>query len=116
MVSAALEGEDRFHVSAMEIGEWSHLCTHRPLLRCRPALLPAARGESSGRKSYSSETIEAVKAALPPDTQLFWIAGSDVLASLHKWHKIEVCLSRPPAGECCCRFRCCNWRGVPKAR
>ena len=40
-----------------------------------------------GGVSYSIDLVEAVKASLPPDAELFFVLGADALAGLHRWYR-----------------------------
>ncbi len=42
-----------------------------------------------GGVSYSIDLVLAVKAALPPDAELFFVVGADALAGLSRWYRAE---------------------------
>jgi nicotinate-nucleotide adenylyltransferase len=50
-------------------------------------LFEASRLEAGQQKSYSIDTIERVKAALAPASELFFLIGSDAFAELHTWYR-----------------------------
>lgn len=50
-------------------------------------LFEASRLEARQQKSYSIDTIERVKAALAPGSELFFLIGSDAFAELHTWYR-----------------------------
>lgn len=60
MVELACEGEARFEPSKLEAG---------------------------GRRSYSIDTIEAVRAGLGPADQLYFLIGADAFAEIGSWHR-----------------------------
>jgi nicotinate-nucleotide adenylyltransferase len=62
MLKAAVAGEPRFGVDDCEL--------HR-----------------SG-PSYAIDTVEGLRAKLPPATELFYLIGQDNIAALHTWHRI----------------------------
>ena len=47
----------------------------------------ASRLEAGADKSYSIHTIERVRTALPPDSALFFIIGSDAFAEIRTWYR-----------------------------
>ena len=67
MLRLALQDNERFSVSDVEIRR--------------------------GGLSYTADTVEAMEAAFQ-DADLYLIIGSDNLAELHKWHRIEELLER----------------------
>ncbi|MDD5448989.1 MAG: nicotinate-nucleotide adenylyltransferase [Candidatus Omnitrophica bacterium] len=67
MVSLAVKGNPRFEVSKIEI--------------------------DAREKSYSVDTIKKFKAQFPPDTEFFFITGSDSLKELFSWKKIDEILA-----------------------
>jgi nicotinate-nucleotide adenylyltransferase len=62
MLTAAVEGEARFEVDDCE------------LRRVGP--------------SYTFDTIEQLRARLPPGSEFFYLIGEDNVAALHTWHRI----------------------------
>lgn len=44
-------------------------------------------------KSFTVDTIEALKAQLPAETEVYFILGSDSMADVPKWHRPERLLS-----------------------
>lgn len=40
-----------------------------------------------GGVSYSIDLVEAVRASLPPDAELFFVLGADSLRGLHRWYR-----------------------------
>jgi len=67
MVELAVEGNPRFAASPIEI--------------------------ERGGTSYSVETVEALRAASPPGTRLFFIIGADSLHEIHSWRRYRRLLS-----------------------
>jgi len=43
--------------------------------------------------SYTRDTLAALRATLPPEEELVFVAGADVLHDLHRWYKVDEVLS-----------------------
>ena len=63
MLHAAIAGEERFAVAESEL--------HRP------------------GPSFTIDTILALRASLPADSELFYLIGEDNVPKLHTWHRID---------------------------
>jgi nicotinate-nucleotide adenylyltransferase len=49
----------------------------------------ASRLEAGSRKSYSIDTIEAVRGELSPGDRLYFLIGADAFAEIGSWHRAE---------------------------
>lgn len=44
--------------------------------------------------SFTIDTVEHFRAALPPETELCWLIGGDSLAELHTWRRVDDLVRR----------------------
>ncbi|HSI21346.1 MAG TPA: nicotinate (nicotinamide) nucleotide adenylyltransferase [Verrucomicrobiae bacterium] len=74
--------EDRFRMAELAVVGYPHLAVSRLEL------------DHPG-EPYTYQTVDRLHAAYGPDTQVFWVIGSDWVATMHQvWREYEYLLSR----------------------
>lgn len=58
----------------------------------RPGWLADGREVQRGRHAYTIETLEEIRAELPPGCTLWFLVGGDSLEKLHTWHRWHALL------------------------
>ena len=56
------------------------------------ARFEASRLEEDTKRSYSIDTIEKLRAQLPPGDELYFLIGADAFAEIRTWHRWEEVL------------------------